>query len=49
MQYEYLTKAGTLERENQKHRNTNMKEEKEEIKNWYGKRFEIIDRYIKNL
>lgn len=48
-QYNYLNKADALKRENDKHKHTNLLEEKEEIKNWYSNRFEVIDRYIKML
>ena len=48
-QYEYLIKAGALERENKKYKNTNTDKEMEELKSWYSKRFEVINQYIKSL
>lgn len=48
-QYEYLTKAEVLEKENKKYHNINTANEKEELKNWYSKRFEVTDYYIKSL
>lgn len=54
-QVEYLTKANAFERENIKNqniehkKNVNMEEEKEEIKDWYKKRFEVIENYINSL
>lgn len=49
-QYEYLRKAGALERENEKNKNNeNMQNEKDWIKNWYDKRFDVIDQYINSL
>ena len=49
-QYEYLTKAGVLQRENRKHHNTeNTENEMQEIKDWYSKRFDAMEQYIKSL
>lgn len=49
-QYEYLTKAGILQRENQKYHNTeNIESEMQEIKDWYSKRFDAMEQYIKAL
>lgn len=49
-QYEELTKAGALERENRKHNNTESTEnEVKEIKDWYDKRFDVVEQYIKSL
>lgn len=47
--YQYLMKARALERENNKYYNTDVEEEKEEIKKWYDKRFNVIDEYIRAL
>lgn len=49
-QYEYLTRADVLERENKKYNNTeNTENEMKEIKDWYGKRFDAMEQYIKSL
>ena len=48
-QYDYLTKAEALERENNKYYNIDIDKEIKDLKEWYNKRFEVIDKYIKSL
>lgn len=48
-QYNYLTKAGALERENSKYHNIDTANEIQKLKEWYNKRFEVINKYIKSL
>ena len=48
-QYEYLTKGHALERENAKFYNADKVQEINRIKDWYAKRLEVIDKYLKSL
>ena len=47
--YGYLIKANALERENNKNYNADILKEKEELKEWYNKRFDVINQYINEL
>ena len=47
--YGYLIKANALERENNKNYNADILKEKEELKEWYYKRFDVINQYINEL
>lgn len=54
-QYEYLSKANSLERENTKNSNiaiksnVNEQEEIQELKDWYNRRADVIGNYINSL
>lgn len=54
-QYEYISIANSLERENMRNANIEIKsnvneqEEIQELKNWYSKRFDVINNYINSL
>ena len=54
-QYEYLSKANSLEKENERNKDieikSNVNEQKEviELKDWYNKRFDVIGNYINSL
>lgn len=47
-QYNYLIKAGALERENNKNKESviDMEKEVQEVKDWYSQRVEIVNKYI---
>ena len=54
-QFEFLNKANSLERENKRNeiieikRNVNVEQERQELKDWYSKRFDVINNYINSL
>ena len=54
-QFEFLNKANSLERENKRNeiieikRNVNEEQERQELKDWYSKRFDVINNYINSL
>ncbi len=48
-QYDYLTKAQALQRDDAKYNNSEKTAGIEAMKDWYSKRFDIIDGYIKSI
>lgn len=54
-QFEFLNKANSLERENKRNeiieikRKVNAEQERQELKDWYSKRFDVINNYINSL
>ena len=54
-QFEFLNKANSLERENKRNeiieikRKVNVEQERQELKDWYSKRFDVINNYINSL